>query len=121
MMAIRFRNPWIDQRVVKVRAAAARDYLLRHGWEPLDTADTTIKLFAGPVADSGRRITQPVPLLEHATDYVQRVIELITNLAILEDRPADDVLEEMLGVTTPSGNGGPNGQPAADASPAPTA
>ena len=119
-MTPRFRNPWIDRRVTQVRAAAARDYLLRHGWDPLDTADTTIKLYAGPVADSGRRITQPVPLVEDTDDYVQRIIELITNLAILEDRTAVEVLEEMLGVTTPSANGAPAAK-APEPTPAPTA
>jgi hypothetical protein len=119
-MTIKFRNPWIDRRVVNVRAAAARDYLLRHNWEPLDTPDTAIKLYAGPVANSGRRITQPVPLFEDTDDYVQRIIELITNLAILEDRTAVEVLEEMLGVTTPSANGAPAAK-APDAAPAPTA
>jgi hypothetical protein len=117
-MAIQFRNPWIDRRVTQVRAAAAKDYLLRHGWEPLDTADTAIKLFAGPVADSGRRVTQPLPLLEQADDHVEAIIRLVTNLAVLEDRPAVEVLEEMLGVTTPSVNGTANGAPAAAPPPA---
>jgi hypothetical protein len=115
-----FRNPWIDRRVAQVRSAAARDYLLRHGWEPLDTPDTAIKLYAGPVADSGRRITQPVPLVEDADGYANGVVQLITNLAILEDRTAVEVLEEMLGVTTPSGNGAPAAK-APDSAPAPTA
>lgn len=119
-MTIKFRNPWIDRRVVNVRAAGARDYLLRHGWEPLDTPDAAIKLYAGPVADSGRRVTQPVPLFEEGDDYVQRIVELITNVAILEDRTAVEVLDEMLGVTTPSANGTANGK-VAESAPAPMA
>jgi hypothetical protein len=103
-MTIKFRNPWIDRRVAQVRSAAARDYLLRHGWEPLDTPDTAIKLYAGPVADG----------------YAHGIVQLITNLAILEDRTAVEVLEEMLGVTTPSGTGAPAAK-APDAAPAPTA
>lgn len=120
-MAIRFRNPWIDHRVTQVRVAPAREYLLRHGWEPLDTADTAITLFAGPVADSGRRVTQVLPLSEQGDDYVEAIVRLITNLAILEDRPAVEVLEEMLGVTTPAANGTANGPPAVTPPPAPAA
>jgi len=44
---------------------------------------------------------------------VKRIIELITNLAIIEDRLAIEVLDEMLGVSAPSANGTANGKPAA--------
>jgi hypothetical protein len=117
----KFMNPWIDRRVVHVRSTAAADYLRRHGWESVAGANANYQLFAGPVAASGQRVTQPVPLFEDTGEYVQRIIELITNVAILEDRPAVEVLEEMLGVTTPSGNGVAHGKPVGEPTPAPAA
>jgi hypothetical protein len=59
--------------------------------------------------------------LEHTDDYVDSIIRLITNLAIIEDRTAVEVLDEMLGVTTPANNGAANGQPAVEKSAAPVA
>jgi hypothetical protein len=65
-------------------------------------------------------VTQPVPLFEDDGEFVQRIIELVTNIAILEDRTAVEVIDEMLGVTTPSANATANGK-VADPAPAPTA
>ena len=112
-MTNRTMNPWIDRRVQLVRSAAAAEYLRHHDWDPVPCPNENVQMFAGPIADSGRRITQPVPLLEDAGDYVKRIVELITNLAIIEDRLAIEVLDEMLGVSTPSLNGTANGKPAA--------
>ena len=120
-MTGKFRNPWIDRRVLHVRSAAALEYMRRHGWDPVPGPNANFQMFAGPVADSGRRITHPVPLFEDTGEYVQRIIELITNVALLEDRTAVEVLEEMLGVTAPSGNGAVNGKPAAESMPTPAA
>ena len=109
----RIRNPWIDSRVEMVRSAAAAEYMRRHGWDVVSSPNKNIQMFAGPVADSGRRITQPVPLLEDADDFVNGIASLITNIALLENRPAVEVLDEMLGVSAPSANGTANGRVAA--------
>jgi hypothetical protein len=119
-MTSQIRDPWVDRRVTQVRATAAAEYLRRHGWDPVPSSNENVQMFAGPRADSGQRITQPVPLREDADDYVRGIIRLITNVAVLEDRLAVDVLNEMLGVTTPSANGAPTNK-APDAAPAPTA
>ena len=117
----RFRDPWIDRRVLSVRSAAALEYMRRHGWDAVPGPNENFQMFAGPIADSGRRVTQPVPLFEDTGEYVQRIIELITNIAILEDRTAVEVLEEMLGVTAPSANGVPKPKSAAETTPVPAA
>ena len=106
-------NPWIDRRVSQVRSSAATEYMRRHAWVPIPCPNENVQMYSGPLADSGRPLTQPVPLLEHAADYVRRLVELITNLAIIEDRLAIEVLDEMLGVSTPSLNGTANGKLAA--------
>jgi len=114
-MTGRFRNPWIDRRVLRVRPIDAIAYMRFHGWEQVPTANEHFQMFAGPVASGGERITQPVPIIQDTGEYVQRIIELITNIAIIEDRPAIEVLDEMLGVSAPSANGTgmANGKPAA--------
>jgi hypothetical protein len=90
-----FRNPWIDPRVGEVRPAAARAYLLGHGWKPLPAGQANLELFAAPSGEDGPVVQ--VPLLEGGRDYPQRVIELITDLALAEGRYAVAVLNDILG------------------------
>jgi hypothetical protein len=92
---MKFRNPWIDPRVVEVRSQAARDYLVQHGWKPLAAHQSSLLPFAGPKAGKNPPIVQ-VPLREQARDYAQRVIELVTDLALAEGRYAVEVLDELL-------------------------
>ena len=35
---MRFRNPWIDPRILQVRPEAVQAYLLSHGWQYLGPA-----------------------------------------------------------------------------------
>jgi hypothetical protein len=114
------RDPWIDPRHTQVTAAQAESYLQRHGWRRVDYPGPEVHVFEGPTADSGRRIRQYVPQLERADDFHQVMLEVITGIARLEDRYAVDVLNEMLGVTTPSANGTTNGK-VAETAPSTTA
>ena len=114
------RNPWIDERYKLVTPAQAEEYMRRHGWRAVPFPRPEVRLYEGPMADDGRPITQLVPLLTKAEDFRYRMLDLIENLAIIEDRHAVELLNEMLGVTTPSGNGAPAAK-APDAAPAPTA
>jgi hypothetical protein len=114
------RNPWIDPRVHQITPALAEAYMRRHGWRAVPFPRPQVRLYEGPPADDGRPMTQLVPVAEQADDYGNRVIDLITNLAVIEQRHAVQVLEEMLGVTTPSANGAPAAK-APEAAPAPTA
>src|SRR5438034_8625328 len=92
---MKFRNPWVDPRVGQVRAAAARDYLLRCGWKPLPVDESHFVAFEGP-SDGGENPVVRVPLLEQGRDYSQRVVELISDLALAEDRYAVEVLNDIL-------------------------
>jgi hypothetical protein len=116
----RLRDPWIDRRVMNVRVADMRDYMARHSWRPVPYTRPEVLMYEGPLADTGRPIRQMVPLLEEADDYTQCVIDLITNLARLEERTAVEVLEEMLDTAAPSPNGAANGQAAGTQTPART-
>jgi hypothetical protein len=108
-------DPWIDPRYKLVSPAQAEGYLRRHGWQMRAYPLPEVRVFEGPVADSGRPIRQYVPQIESTDDFHRCMLDLITSVARLEQRRAVDVLEEMLGVTTLS----VNGQPAADKTPAP--
>lgn len=92
---MKFRNPWIDPRITQVRSASAEAYLLRKGWKPLPAEQQHFLPFEGPSAGNGNVVVQ-VPTLEQGRDYVQRVIELISDVALAEDRYAVDVLTEVL-------------------------
>jgi hypothetical protein len=92
---MKFRNPWIDPRVVEVRSKAAQAYLVQHGWKPLAADQPSLLPFVGPKAGKNPPIVQ-VPLREQARDYPQRVIEFVTDLALAEGRYAVEVLEDIL-------------------------
>jgi hypothetical protein len=119
-MTQKLLNPWIDPRVHQVRPVQVEAYMIRHGWRSVPFPRPEVRLYEGPTADDGRPMTQLVPVATQVDDYGKRVIDLITNLAVIEQRRAVEVLEELLGVTTPSGNGAVTNQ-APDAAPAPTA
>lgn len=104
---MKFRNPWIDPRVVEVRSHAAQTYLVHHGWKPLAADQANLLPFAGPKAGKNPPIVR-VPVREQARDYTQRVIELVTDLAVAEGRYAvevlDELLEQQLGSSAMTGN-----------------
>jgi hypothetical protein len=110
---MRFRNPWIDPRVVQLGPGQARAYLVRRGWKSLGPAGNPIlEMFEGP----DERDDTPTVLVPLETDQgpmLQRMIELVGELARFEDRWAVDVLNEMLqpSVAAPA-NGPATHQPA---------
>jgi hypothetical protein len=103
---MKFRNPWIDPRVVEVRASAAQAYLRDKGWKPLPPEQPNLLPFDGPSGGDDNPVVQ-VPVLEQARDYPQRVIELITDVAVAEGRYAVEVLNDILRQPTTSPPNGP--------------
>ena len=111
------RNPWIDPRVAEVRAAGARSYLLSHQWRPIAPSQPFLEPFEKASPD-GEAVLVRVPLREGGRDYVQRVVELITELALAEDRYAVAVLDDILRQPLPSSiNGSGAEQPSAPVAP----
>jgi hypothetical protein len=92
---MKFHNPWIDPRVTQVRPVAAQAYLRTHAWQPLPVEQANLLPFTKGSGENDSPILQ-VPLLEQARDYPQRVVELITDLALAEGRYAVDVLNDIL-------------------------
>jgi hypothetical protein len=110
------RNPWIDPRVAQVRPADARCYLLAHGWLPVTTANPSLEPFEKESA-GGEAALVCVPLRESGRDYTQRIVELITAVALAEARYAVAVLDDILGQTAPPSVNGANADSAAPAAP----
>jgi hypothetical protein len=93
---MRFRNPWIDPRIVELRPEMAKAYLLRRGWQSLGpAANPILEMFTKPGASEGVP-TVLVPLQLDQGPMLQRMIDLVGDLAHLEDRWAVAVLNEML-------------------------
>jgi hypothetical protein len=108
-------NPWVDPRVGSVTVAGVRSYLLARGWRLAAYPGPELLVFEGPPDDDGQPIIQVIPSSERMSDFRMRVEELIAALSVLEDRPACDVLEEVLasGAGSPTPPAAPNGTPVA--------
>lgn len=93
---MKFRNPWIDPRILQVRPEAVRAYLLAHGWLYLGPAIMPDMLMFDTPQPRDDKPNVILPLkLEHGSQ-IQRLIELIADVALYEDRYAGDVLTDML-------------------------
>lgn len=95
---------WVDPRLPLVRVAGVRSYLLNRGWRLQPYPRPELFVFEGPDDDDGQPIVQVLPSSEQMRDFPLRVEDLIAALSILEDRPASDILSEILkegAATTP--------------------
>ncbi len=98
---MKFRNPWIDPRIEQVGTTTLQSYLVRRGWRPLTDSMEHFQSFERPASDNFGPIVN-VPLLERGRDFVQRVIEVVTDLATAEDRYAVEVLDDILASAAPA-------------------
>jgi hypothetical protein len=103
---MKLSNPWIDPRVSEVRPSAVRAYLTHRGWVALDDSEANFQEFEPPSRDDNAMIIR-VPQREQGRDYPQRVIEMITDLAMTERRSAVAILDDLLATKEPSANGVP--------------
>src|SRR5262245_574952 len=86
---------WVDPRIERVRVTELRSYLIAKGWKIKTQPRPELLLFERE-STSGETTLQPVPTMENSSDYLQRVIEVITGLAATEQRYAVEILEEVL-------------------------
>jgi hypothetical protein len=111
------RSPWVDPRIDRVRVADVRNYLLNRNWRLQPYPGPELLVFEGPKDDDGETIIQVLPASERLKDYRMRLENLIGALAVIEDRPAADVLTDMLasaatnGVPAPQQTEGANNTP----------
>lgn len=87
---------WVDPRLAQVRVEGIRAYLLGRGWRLQPYPGPELLVFEGPTDDDGQPIVQVLPSSEQMRDFSLRVEELIAALSILEDRPAADILSDIL-------------------------
>jgi hypothetical protein len=94
---MKFRNPWIDPRIIQVRPEAVRAYLLAKGWEYLGPAKYApyMLMFDTP-QPRGDKPNVLLPLHWDDGSDLQRLIDLVAEVALYEDRWAVDVLADML-------------------------
>ncbi len=107
-------DKWIDPRVKLVKAAGLHAYLLARGWKEKPYPRPQVRMFEEPPGHPGKPILQTVPAFEQGSDYIDSVVRVITNLAVIEDRHAVDVLNDVLQASeedAPSANGAPAAAP----------
>lgn len=96
-------SAWIDPRIDRVSVDNVRAYLEDRGWRLQAFPGPELLVFEGPNDDDGKPILQVVPSSERFKDYRMRVENLIGALSVIEDRPAVDILTDM--VASSSANG----------------
>jgi len=94
----KFLNPWIDPRVQLIRPIQAEKYLRSHGWQPYPSRNPRFPGFQPPHRANYTPLVG-IPQIDDGTegsDYIQRMIELVSDIAKFEERYAVDVLNEIL-------------------------
>jgi hypothetical protein len=101
-------SAWIDPRIDRVTVSDVRTYLQDRGWRQ-QRSRPELLVFEGPDDDDGDPLVLVLPSSEKARDYRLRLEDLFGALSVIEDRPAADVLSDVLaGVST---NGVPQPHP----------
>jgi hypothetical protein len=114
---MKFRNHWIDPRIIQVRPENAQAYLTRRGWRLVGPASDP-SLLRYEIEGDESAPTLFVPIRVDSGPGVQWMIELVADLARFENRWAVDVLQDML--REPTDSAAANGPPVpAKAEPAP--
>ncbi|MBN9119757.1 MAG: hypothetical protein J0I06_11470 [Planctomycetes bacterium] len=104
-MTIRFRNPWIDPRVLDVRPADAEVYLRNHGWQEAESNSAQWKRFLAPA--SGAREAVLLPSATTDESLVHLLVECVGKVAAWEGRYAGELLNELLAGSTDVPSNGP--------------
>jgi len=101
---------WIDPRVEQVRVADAESYMLSHGWKRVPYPRPQLLVFGGVLDDDGQEVILTLPSSEQMRDYRLGVVRLISALSVYENRPAVDILNDMLAehAKEPPGQNGAN-------------
>jgi len=110
---MKFHNPWIDPRIVQATPEAAQVYLHTHGWKLIGpAANPALLLYERPEnGDNTASVLVPVQLDQGS--MLQRMIDLVADLARHENRWAVDVLRDIL--LQPGASTGANGPTVAKA------
>ncbi|MEW6732470.1 MAG: hypothetical protein AB1489_14165 [Acidobacteriota bacterium] len=72
-------------------------YLEKHGWKQSEHPNDRIILFKGPLDNDGEPIDLVIPKNKSFGDSYRRLAEALDVLSIIEKRPANEILNEILG------------------------
>jgi hypothetical protein len=99
---------WIDPRYRTLRLADVTGYMQQRGWKQLPPDREGFLIFQEPSGElvNGRPLCQFVPDSEASDDYPQRLFELLTGLAEIENRQATEVIDDMLRLAGPDEHNG---------------
>ena len=86
----------------RVPLQSVTEWLTRNGWSVIPDNRGGL-LCKGPSDDDGKPITCTLPEDESFRDYELRLEDLIATVAIIEERPAVEIVNEMTVSTTPAG------------------
>jgi hypothetical protein len=105
---MKFRNPWIDPRVVHVRPEDVRAYLERRGWKPVGPATdpNLLRYERAERAEEAPTLFMPVRAAEKGPP-LEQFIELIGDLSRFEERWAVEVLGDILQQAPAAANAAP--------------
>jgi len=94
---MKFGDPWIDPRILRVSPAATRQYLADHGWRPLGpAANPELLRFDGPGAAGDEAPSVLLPTRLDEGPLSQRMIDLVGEVALFEGRWAGEVITDIL-------------------------
>lgn len=106
---MKFRNPWIDPRITRVRPEDVQAYLTRQGWQCIGPATDPNLLRYERVEASVDAPTLFVPVqMADKGPFLDGMIELVADLARQENRWAVEVLHDIL-QPAPAGSASANG------------
>jgi hypothetical protein len=104
---MKFHSPWIDPRIAQLPPEAVEAYLLARGWKrvgPAANSDLLLFEVAGP---AGEPLTVLLPRQVTDGASLQRMIDVVADLARHEDRWAVEVLSDILRQRPASAANGP--------------
>ena len=82
-----------EQLVARINSVDARGYAISAGWRRLPGVNGKVAVFTHPSSDLDQLI---VPLDAGLADYPRRMAEVLANLAEKENRPATEILDDLL-------------------------
>ncbi len=88
---------WIDLRYRSLRVADVVAYLENRNWKPMPPDRPGFLIFQEPTNPAGEEpLYQFVPDSEEYGDYRQRMFELLSGLAEVEDRQVSAIIDDIL-------------------------
>jgi hypothetical protein len=82
-----------EQLISRINPVAIRTYAIATGWKRVATVNGTAAVYTHSSGDLDQLI---VPLEDNVSDYARRIAEVIANLAEKENRPAGQILNDLL-------------------------